>query len=346
MSSFLQHEIHEQPQILEGLIEAEGDRIARIAGELRRRDYRYAVIAARGTSDNAATYGKYLFATMNRLAVGLATPSLFTLYHSPPDLSAALVIGISQSGQSTDIVEVVAEARRQGAPTLAITNDGDSPLADAAEHVILLHAGQERSVAATKTYTAQLTALAMLAVALSGDEAQWDTIRALPEAVASTLTLEDIVQEGVERYRFMAHCAVIGRGYNYATAFEIALKLKELAYVVAQPYSSADFLHGPIALVAEGFPVLVIAPRGGTYPHVHQLAHDLQASGAELIAISDAEEVLALAKRPLALPAAVPEWLSPVVCVVPGQLFACYLTLARGYDLDRPRGLHKVTVTR
>lgn len=345
MSSFLQQEIHEQPQVLAGLIDAEGDRVTRIAEALGRRDYKHVVIAARGSSDNAATYGKYLFAMVDRLSVGLATPSLFTLYRSPPDLTAALVIGISQSGQSPDIVEVVAEARRQEAPTLAITNDAASPLANIAEHVILLHAGPERSVAATKTYTAQLAVLAMVSAALSGDAARWDAIRALPGAVAKTLSLEDTVREGVERYCFMDHCVVIGRGYNYATAFEIALKLKELAYVVAQPYSSADFRHGPIALVAEGFPVLVIAPRSDTYQHVYQLAKELQAKGAELVVISDVEEALALARRPLALPASMPEWLSPVVSVVPGQLFACYLTLAKGYDLDHPRGLRKVTVT-
>lgn len=346
MHSFLQQEIHEQPQVLAQLIDAEADRIDRIAKALRRRNYRYAVIAARGTSDNAATYGKYLFATMNRLAVGLATPSLFTFYHSPPDLRSALVIGISQSGQSADIVEVIAEARRQSAPTLAITNDGASPLADAADHVILLHAGEERSVAATKTYTAQLTALAMLAVALSGDEARWDAIRALPEAVAETLLLEDAVRHRVERYRYMDQCIVIGRGYNYATAFEIALKLKELTYIVAQPYSSADFRHGPIALVAEGFPVLVIAPSGGTYAHVYQLAQELHAKGAELIVLSDAEEARSLAGTPFALSSSTPEWLTPAIYVVPGQLFAYYLTLSKGYDPDHPRGLRKVTVTR
>jgi len=343
--SFLHREIHEQPRVLAELIEREWGNIARIAREIRRREPRYLVIAARGTSDNAATYGKYLFAAINRLPVALATPSLFTLYHRPPLMTDALVIGISQSGRSPDIVGVVEEGQRQGVPTLAITNSGDSPLAQAAEHVILCHAGEERSIAATKTYTTQLVALALLATALAGNEEHLAAIRGLPEAVEQTLALEDRVQQGVARYRYMEHCVVIGRGYNYATAFEIALKLKELTYVLAEPYSSADFLHGPIALVEGGFPVIVVAPRGRTYDDVYRLARDLHRKEAEMVIISDREEALGLATTPLPLPVSVEEWLSPIVCVLPGQLFAYHLTLVKGYDPDHPRGLRKVTRT-
>ena len=280
---------------------------------------------------------------MNRLPVALATPSLFTLYQQPPDLRGALVIGISQSGQSAEIIQVVAEARRQGVLTLGITNYPDSPLAEAAEHVILCHAGEEQSIAATKTYTTQLVALALLATALASDAERLRAIQALPEAVERTLALEERVQRSVERYRYMEHCVIIGRGYNYATAFEIALKLKELTYVLAEPYSSADFLHGPIAVVEEGFPVIVIAPKGGAYGHVLQLARDLHRKAAELIVISDQEEALALATTPFPLPVSVEEWLSPIPCVLPGQLLAHYLTLAKGYDPDHPRGLRKIT---
>jgi len=342
----LREEIFEQPGVLAKLIEAEEDKTAQVAEEIRRHDVRFILIAARGSSDNAAIYGKYLFAALNRLPVALATPSLFTIYCSPPNLKDALVIGISQSGESIDIVEVVAEARRQGALTLAITNRAESPLAQAAEHVLPCHAGEERSVAATKTYTTQLVALALLAVALAGDKEKLATLKTLPKAVERTLALEEAVSAAAERYRYMETCIVIGRGYNYATAFEIALKLKELTYVVAEPYSPADFVHGPIAIVEHGFPVIVVAPSGQVFDDVYDLAETLHRREAELVVISDHDKALALAKTPLRLSVPVEEWLSPIICVVPGQLFAYHLTLAKGYDPDHPRGLRKVTVTR
>lgn len=344
--SSLSREIHEQPDVLSRFIDGEAANVRRIANRLRAADIRYVVIAARGSSDNAATYAKYIFGSIAGLPVSLATPSLHTLYQNPPRFDGALVIGISQSGQSTDIVQVVRDGSRQGVPTLAVTNDVDSPLAQAASDVIDVCAGDEQSIAATKTYTAQLTALALLTSFWVDDQQGVDEIKRLPEHVAQTLSLEAVASERAERYRYMRDCAVIGRGYNYATAFEIALKLKELTYVVAEPYSSADFRHGPIALVEGGFPVVCIAPAGRTYEHVFKLAGDLRARDAELIVISEQEEALALAKTPFRLPAGIPEWLSPIPCVIPGQMLAYYLTLAKDFDPDHPRGLRKVTDTR
>lgn len=343
--SYLHEEIFEQPQVLAGLIEAEWESIKSVAREINRRGFQYIVIAARGTSDNAATYGKYLFAAHNRFSVALATPSLYTIYGMPPRLSGALVMGISQSGKSPDVVQVLAEARRQGTPTLAITNEADSPLAETAEYIILCHAGEERSVAATKTYTTQLMALALLSAALAEDEERFAAIKALPSALEKTLALEEAVQRSAERYRYVDKCVVIGRGYNYSTAFEIALKLKELTYILAEPYSPADFAHGPIAVVEEGFPVILVAPSGRVYDDMHRLGETLRERGAELVVISDRDEALVLAKTPLRLPIAVEEWLSPITSVIPGQLLAYHLTLAKGYDPDHPRGLHKVTLT-
>ncbi|MBS1251517.1 MAG: Glutamine--fructose-6-phosphate aminotransferase [isomerizing] [Anaerolineales bacterium] len=344
--SSLFREIHEQPDVLRALIDQEAAHIRRIAGRLREREIRHVVIAARGTSDNAATYAKYLFGAVAGLPISLATPSLYTLYERPPRLEDALVIGISQSGQSTDIVEVVREGRRQGVPTLAVTNDARSPLAEAASHVVDIHAGEEKSVAATKTYTAQLAALALLASFWVDDAECVEAIERLPAQVAQTLALNEAVANRAERYRYMRDCVVVGRGYNYATAFEIALKLKELTYVVAEPYSSADFRHGPIALVEGGFPVICILPAGRAYDHVFKLASDLKERDAELLVISEQDEALDLATTCFHLPAGVPEWLSPILCVVPGQLLAYHLTLAKGYDPDHPRGLRKVTDTR
>ncbi|HSJ56607.1 MAG TPA: SIS domain-containing protein [Anaerolineae bacterium] len=344
--SFLQDEIHEQPQVLAELLDKELESARRIAAEIRSRDVRYVIIAARGTSDNAARYGQYLLGAHNRLSVGLATPSLFSVYGRPPRIDGALVIGISQSGQSHDIVAVLAEGKAQGVATLAITNDAGSPLAMQADYVLPLHAGPERSVAATKTYTAELAALALLSCTLDGDAERLEALGGVPEKVEQVLAHEEDVTRAVVRYRYMETCVVLGRGYNYATAFEIALKLKELNYLIAESYSSADFMHGPIAVVGSGFPALVVAPSGQMYDTMHGFSLELKSRGAEVLAISDREELLAEAVTPLPLPGGVPEWLSPIVAVVPGQLFALHLTLTKGNDPDRPVGLKKVTITR
>ena len=344
--SFLQTEIRQQPQVLMTLLDREIENAQRIAADLRARSVKYVIMAARGTSDNAARYGQYLFGAYNRLPVGLATPSLFSVYGQPPRLEDSLIIGISQSGQSPDIVAVLEEGQRQGVPTLAVTNDPDSPLAAQGDYVLALHAGEEQAVAATKTYTAQLAALALLSCALGDNPDRLAALQRVPLAVESVLDREELVAGAVERYRYMETCVVLGRGYNYATAFEIALKLKELNYLIAESYSSADFMHGPIAVVGSGFPALVVAPSGKMFDTMRDLTLELKARGAELLIISDRQDLLAEAVTPLPLPEGVPEWLSPIVAVIPGQLFALHLTLTKGHDPDQPQGLQKVTITR
>lgn len=344
--SHLYQEIHSQPAVLENLLRAERDHIRRIGATLQTQRITNVFIAARGTSDNAGRYAQYLFGAVNRLPVGLATPSLYTIYKRPPLFQDALVIGISQSGASPDIVSVIAQASQQGAVTLAITNEPTSPLAQAAQHIIPLHAGAERSVAATKTYTTQLMALALLSAALANDETMFDALAQAPAHMARLLELNDVIARAAERYRYMRVCVVIGRGYNYATAFEMALKIKELTYVLAEPYSSADFMHGPVALVEEAFPTIVVAPSGLMQTEMRGFIETLQARGAEVIVLSDAAELLALARMPLRMTVTTPEWLSPLVTIVPGQLFAMHLANVRDYDVDRPRGLKKVTETR
>jgi glucosamine--fructose-6-phosphate aminotransferase (isomerizing) len=267
------------------------------------------------------------------------------VYKTPPNLRGSLVIGISQSGQSPDIVAVVEEAHKQGAPTLAITNLHDSPLARAAEHVILQHAGEEKTIAATKTYTTQLAALAMLSTALANDSVRRNELAAVPDAIAKTLGLNQAAESAASRWAIATTCIVIGRGFNYTTAYELALKLKELAYVTAEPFSSADFMHGPIAVVQGGYPVLFIAPRGRVFDDLLDVARQLKERGADLVMISDDPSALTYSRAPLALPVSLPEWLSPLTAVIPGQLLAYHLTSAKGYDPDHPRGLTKVTKT-
>jgi glutamine---fructose-6-phosphate transaminase (isomerizing) len=343
MTTFLEQEIASQPEVIARLLEREADRAGQIVAQLPACDY--ALIAARGTSDHAATYAKYAWAALAGLPVALATPALHTLYKAPPRMNGALVVGVSQSGQSPDIVSVLEEGRRQGRPTLAITNDGASPLAATADHVIELHAGIERSVAATKTYTAQLAVMALLAAAMSDQPERAAELRRLPEALAATLAGAAGLAQRAERYRYIDQCVVIARGYNYATALELALKLKELTYVQAIAYSSADFRHGPIATISEGLPAILIMPSGAALDDMLELARDLQGRGAELLIASDDPGAQSLATTKLTLAGGLPEWLSPLAAIVPGQVFALHLTLAKGFDPDQPRGLHKVTRT-
>jgi len=342
----LYSEIFDQPACLERLLHTERQAIEDIATRIRNTPIQYAFVAARGTSDNAARYAQYLWGAANRLPLALATPSLFTYYEQPPQLKGALVVGISQSGQSPDIVRVVSEGRRQDCPTLAITNAPASPLAEAANMVIDIRTGSEKAVAATKTYTSELMAIAMLSAALQDSPQAWEELHAVPGWVSQVLSLDESIAQMTQRYRYMDHCVVLGRGFNYATAFEWSLKLKELTYVVAEPYSSADFRHGPIAMIREGFPVMAVAPQGQVFSTLHQLLADLRnEQDAELVVISDQADALTLAQSPISLPAGIPEWLSPIVSIVPAQLFAYHLTRIKGFDTEAPRSIRKITRT-
>lgn len=344
--TILYRELHEQPETLQRLLDEAGDVTHELARAISEREITHVVIAARGTSDNAGRYAQYVLGARNRLQVALATPSLFSIYAAPPRFNKALVLGISQSGQSPDIVSVLAEARSQGTLTAVITNTPQSDLGRQGDVIIPLHAGEERAVAATKSYTAQLLAIAMLSAALARQERSSQSLREIPSAVAATLQMNEAIAAVAPRYRYMSHCVVIGRGYNYATAFETALKLKELTYTIVEPYSSADFLHGPLAMVERGFPVLVVAPSGKMTPILAEFLTTVGKRQAEVIAISDEEAILQEARIPLRLPQTVPEWLSPITAIVPGQLLAMHLAWTRDYDVDDPRAIQKVTETR
>jgi glucosamine--fructose-6-phosphate aminotransferase (isomerizing) len=244
-------------------------------------------------------------------------------------------------------VSVLDEGKRQGNLTLALTNAPDSPLTQAADFVLDIEAGLEQAVAATKTYTTELMAIAMLSAALAGDGSRWRELGQVPGWVSEALEQDQAVREAAQRYRYMQQCVVLGRGYNYATAFEWALKLKELTYVEAEPYSSADFQHGPVAMVARGFPVMAVVPSGKVFDSMMTLLKHLQDDLlAELVVISNATEALSMAQAPFKIPPEVPEWLSPLVAILPAQLFSYHLTLAKGYDADQPRTIRKVTETR
>ncbi len=342
--SILETEIRQQPAVIAQLLEDKT--FVGVAAAIRAADPRYVLIAARGTSDNAARYAQYLFGIHLGLPVALAAPSISTLYGKPLNYRDTVVIGISQSGSGPDILQVVSDAAAQGALTLAITNNPDSPLATTAAHHLALGAGPELSVAATKTYTAQLTTLAILTAHLAGNSDMLAQLDGLPALVDAALGSGVDIAARAERYRFMEYCVMLGRGYNYATAFEIALKLKELSYVVAEPYSTADFRHGPKAMIEANFPVVAIVPSGAIYEDTVGLLRELIDRDADLTVISDGTEALDLAAVPVRLPTGVPEWLSPIVTAVPGQFLALMVARAKGRSLDKPRSLTKVTQTR
>ena len=346
VSTHFDQEIREQPRVLERLLREGRAAAEAVAQSIRRFGPEWVMIAGRGSSDNAARYAQYLFGAHNRLGVGLAVPSLFTLYDAPPRLSRTLAIGISQSGQSPDIVSVLRAARAQGGLTLALSNELESPLAQSAELRLALLAGSELAVAATKTYTAQLFALAMLSAALEGNPARWADLSRVPQWVDAVIARNADLLEAVTRFRDARQLIVLGRGFNYSTAFEVALKLKETSYLLAEPYSVADLLHGPIAMVNGGFPVILIAPNGRSLIDVPDLLSLLEQRGASVLAISNAPDVLARVPLRLELASDMPEWVSPIVSVVPGQLFAGALAESSGQNPDRPRGLTKVTLTR
>jgi glucosamine--fructose-6-phosphate aminotransferase (isomerizing) len=326
--SILRDEIAEQPAVLERLLERRAD--------LGIQTPRFALIAARGSSDNVARYAQHVLGGLCGIPVALATPSLYTLYDAPPRLDGALVIGISQSGASPDVTAVVQNAADQGQATLAITNDAASPMARAAQHVVALGTGEERSVAATKTYTASLAAVAALAAGLAGDDRLWAELRDVPAAVARQL--EKPVDAAVELAAAWQRCAVVGRGANYATAFEAALKVKELTGIAAEPYSPPDLMHGPVAVLGPEHGVLAFAPPGPTAGDVRAAVHEAERRGAPaILASGDPGSPIRLVPQP--------DWLSPFCAAVAAQQLAAGLAEHRGIEVDRPFGLSKITRT-
>jgi glutamine---fructose-6-phosphate transaminase (isomerizing) len=336
--TLFREEIGQQPEVAERVLAGSSGPVEEAAAAIRAARPAGLVIAARGSSDHAAVYAKYLFESRSGLPVALAAPSLFTLYRRPPDLRRFCVLAISQAGASEDVVEVVAEAGRQGAVSVALTNDPASPLASAARHVVPMGAGVERSVPATKTYTASLLLAALLSAALTPDPAFSAALRQVPTALRAAL---DVSLDGVVGALAGAgRLAVLGRGYNLATALEVGLKLMEAAYVVAEARSVADFLHGPIAIVEPGFPVVVLDAAGPTSGEMAALSSELLARGARVVTIGDGEACTVRVATGL------PEPLTPLPFAVAGQLLTAGLAAARDIDPDRPRGLRKVTISR
>jgi glucosamine--fructose-6-phosphate aminotransferase (isomerizing) len=303
------------------------------------------VLVARGSSDNAAVYGRYLLEVCNRRLTSLAAPSGLTLYGSGPRLDRTVVIGISQSGRGEDVVEYVRQARAQGAPTVAIVNDESSPLAEVADAVLACAAGPELSIPATKTVTAQMTLLAMLSCAL--DNGQFEPLRGLPAACEMALRQRPAAARLASSFAADGIGSVIGRGFGFPPALEIALKLKETSYTRAEPFSAADFLHGPIALVEPGYRALLVDCGGLSARAAEETALAIRERGGEAALLRVGAGAGIPNELPgLAVDAPVDEPFAPIPALVLGQLVAVELALALGLDPAKPRYLHKVTSTR
>jgi glucosamine--fructose-6-phosphate aminotransferase (isomerizing) len=352
MSKMLE-EIRQQPVALEKTLKSEMRDFERLRRRLAAHPPRMVLLAARGTSDNAAQFGRYLLEIATGIPVSLAAPSIFTLYEAKLALDGVLVVAISQSGESTDTNRVLEVARAAGALTVGITNEPDSSLAKLAEHVFVVRAGREKSVAATKTYTGQLLMMYLLAWALGADIAI-DDLKKLSAHAAAALELEKDIAERAERYTFITQAIVVGRGLNYSNAFEFALKLMETCYVVAERFSSADLMHGPIAMVETAFPAFLFTPGGVTWTGLREMLEKLEQLKAQTLVITDLSnrEAIQLARRSLTIPvklahkSSLPvEVYTPIPYIIPAQLFAARLAEEKGLDPDRPRTLSKVTQT-
>ncbi|HPU44233.1 MAG TPA: SIS domain-containing protein [Dictyoglomaceae bacterium] len=302
------------------------------------------VFVARGTSNHAANWGKYYIESQVGIPVSLCAPSLFTIYKLPPNLKNSVVFAISQSGESEDICEVIEVANKQGALTIGITNNPESKLSKIAQECFFLNAGIEKSVAATKTYLAQLASLYFISNALKGRKSieEFDKIIA---GMRNILEREEEIKEKVKPYKFMEHCAVLGRGFNLPTAMEAALKLKETSYVISQGYSSADFMHGPLALVSDGFPIFFFASKGESLANSIETLNILKEKGSSIFLFSN-ELSLAKDYDGIFIECEISEYVSPILLIYPAQFFAYHLAILKGRDPDNPRNIRKVTITK
>jgi glucosamine--fructose-6-phosphate aminotransferase (isomerizing) len=334
-------EIAEQPRVWRRLLHAGSDAIADAAARITERAPRFALLVARGTSDHTALYAKYLLEITHGLPVGLVSPSTMTVYGARPDLRDVLYIAVSQSGGSPDLVRSVQVAGEQGALTVAVTNNAASDLAAAAEIHIDVMAGAERSVAATKSYTAELLALYLLLDRACGGDGR--AADAMPDLGEQVLGSDDRVRNVAQRYRFAQRLITTGRGYSYPTAREAALKLMETSYLSAQAFSGADLLHGPLATVDPQVPVIAVVPEGPAGRAMLPVLARLAERNADVFGVGAATALATLAGG-ITLPSGVPDELSPLLEILPLQQLALHLAIGRG-DPDQPRGLRKVTET-
>ncbi|RCH66161.1 SIS domain-containing protein [Streptomyces sp. SDr-06] len=337
-------EMAAQPTVLRRILEDGAPPIRATAEAIAARTPRFVLLTARGTSDNAALYAKYLLEILLGLPCGLTSMSTTTAYGARPDLRDVLVVTVSQSGGSPDLVASTRAARQAGAITLAVTNNADSPLAAVSEHHIDILAGPEKALPATKTYTASLLSLYLLVAGLRGGEGA-SAAKALPGLAAQVLARQDEVRALAARYRFAERMVITSRGYGYPTAKEAALKLMETSYIPALAYSGADLLHGPLAMVDNISPVIAVVPDGRGGEALRPVLDRLRGRGADLFVVGPERQVEAASAGFVLPTGGLAEELQPILEILPLQLLAYEVTIARGQDPDAPRALAKVTET-
>jgi glucosamine--fructose-6-phosphate aminotransferase (isomerizing) len=335
-------EIAEQPDGLARILDDGLGPIRTVAAEIRRRDPRFVLFTGRGTSDNAGLYASYLTEVLLGLPAGLTSMSTTTAYRARRRLDGCLVVTVSQSGGSPDLIASARQARADGAYTLAVTNNADSVLARESDAHLDVLAGPELALPATKTYTAELLTLFLLVDHIRGGDGE--AARELPRLARDILDRHAETAALAERYRFAERLVVTGRGYGYPTAREAALKIMETSYIGAHAFSGADLMHGPLAIVDHAFPVLAVAPDGAGAHALRPVLERLRERGADLCVIGAAEPVAAFG-RGFVLPAGTAEEVSPILEILPLQLLAREIASARGCDPDAPRALAKVTET-
>lgn len=340
------NEILEQPNVIKDCIDVNKDIINKLANEIKRRNIGYAFLVARGTSDHAATYGKYALEIVAGLPAGLAASSVFTMYNRKIKLANSLYIAVSQSGQAADALEALRAAKSEGALTVSITNFPDSPLAIEADFHLNCNAGLEKSVAATKTFTAEMLLLGMLAAELAEDRVLYGQFAEIPDKMRETIKLIEPALINIDRYRFINECFVLARGTNYPIALEAALKIQETTYVRAKGFAISDFQHGPKAMLDKSIPVILFAPDGPSFNEMSAMIKDLEDMGIEAVIFTNRKDVLAKHKVCFEVAETNNDLISPFINAVAAQMFACRLSLVKGLDPDKPRLLKKVTITR
>lgn len=344
LETHFEREIREQPEVLARLLENEN--VREVAGALRDRAPHLITTLARGSSDNAVTFFGYLAGQTLSLPVASLPPSLLSVYAARMRAEGTVAIGVSQSGESSDVVGGLTALRRAGATTVAVSNDPGSSLVEAADYALLQGAGLERAVAASKTFTSQLLLLSLLVAHWGEDETLLAALRAVPEAMTALLDgPQDDLKEVALRLTHARSCYVLGRGLSYAPALETALKLKETCYLHAEAYSSAEFQHGPIAAVSPSDPVLMLALTDATAAPNRDAATKLRAAAADLSVIGGDGALRGEATAAVALPAGLHPVTQAFVMVLTGQLLALHLAATKGLDPDAPRHLNKVTKT-
>ncbi len=344
--TLMKQEIFEEPKVMEKCIKTNADTFDKLVAQLNSRKIRNVIVAARGTSDHAGIYGKYIIEKMVGIPVGLAACSVVSLYDAEINMEDMLVIGISQSGAAADVLEYMNMAKKSGALTVTITNTADSPLAKAADYHLFCDAGEEKSVAATKTFGTQLYIMAHLAAKWAGRNDILAKLAKVPEQMCNIILQDDTIAEIARRYRFMDEAFVLSRGINYPIALEATLKIQETNYVRAKAYPISDFHHGPFAMISEGMPVFIYMSDGPIKQDTFEMIHKLQGAGADIFIVSDDDELLAEGVEGFKIPACDKEdMIATFYFAIFAQLFAANLADVKGRNPDAPRGLKKVTIT-